>query len=149
MKETHTATFPEFALLCELGEGDVVTMNYRPKNRNLPCVALAVDGRTVAKTDNILRSYQETILFLGEMFDPDAGREVPLYCRDVRYIAAAIRYIRHWRFDNYNSDEETEPEVLQPFPDEKSAIAYLKEVGQWEIMNGNYSLYPLSNWQPI
>lgn len=149
MKETHLATFPTYALLCELGEGDVVTLNYHPKSRDLPRVALIIKGRTVAKTDDILRSYGDSILYLGKMFDRDVGREADLYCRDLRYVAAAIKYILHWRFDKYGSKEETEPERLIPFPDEESAIKYLKDADLWEIMNGTSSLYPLENWQPI
>lgn len=149
MKETHMATFPTYALLCELGEGDVVTMNYHPKSRTLPRVELIVKGRTVTKTDDILHSYGRSILYLGKMFDRDVRREADLYCRDLRYVAAAIKYILHWRFDKYDSDEATDPERLVPFPDEKSAIDYLKENGLWEIMNGTSSLYPMENWTPI
>lgn len=149
MKETHMKTFPAYALLCELGEGDVVTLNYHPKSRTLPCVELTVEGRTIAKTNDILRSYGDSILYLGKMFDRDVGREADLYCRDLRYVAAAIKYILHWRYDKYNSKEATDPERLVPFQDEQSAIDYLKENGLWEIMNGTSSLYPMENWTPI
>lgn len=149
MKETRMTTFPTYALLCELGEGDVVTMNYHPKSRTFPCVELTSNGQTIAKTDDILRSYGASILYLGKMFDRDVGREADLYCRDLRYVAAAIKYILHWRYDKYDSQEPTDPERLVPFPDEKSAIDYLKENGLWEIMNGTSSLYPLENWKPI
>lgn len=142
-------TSTNFALLCELDEGDVVTMNYRPKSNRLPRVSLTANGRVVAKTDDILCTYGNDILFLGKKYDPDVGREADLFCRDVRYVAAAIQYIRHWRFDKYNSNEKTEPEVIHPFSDDKSAIVYLDKIGHWEIMNGKYSLFPLENWLPI
>ena len=148
MTQTHLARLPIYSLLCSLGKEDRVIVNYRPK-KNGPRIELKSNGKRLAVGDDILRSHGRGVLYLGKMEDAAVGRTTDLYCRDLRLIAAVERYIRHWRFDNYNSDEETEPEVLQPFPDEKSAIAYLKEVGQWEIMNGNYSLYPLSNWQPI
>lgn len=144
------ATSPTYALLCELGKGDVVTLNYHPKSRSLPRVELICDGRSVAKTTDILRSYGKSILYLGKMFDKDVGKEADLYCRDLRYVAAVIKYVRLWRFDKYNSKEETDPERLVPFPDEKTAVEYLKAIGQWEYMDGYpYSLYPLENWQPI
>lgn len=149
MKETHMTTFPTYALLCELGEGDVVTLNYHPKSRTLPCVELTSGGHSVAKTNDILRSYASSILFLGKMFDPDVGRDADLYCRDLRYVAAAIKYVRLWRFDKYNSNETTDPERLVPFPDEESAIKYLKSIGEWEAVHETSFLYPMENWQPI
>lgn len=150
MNVTHTSIFLSGADLCELEEGDVVYLNYNPKAEGMPCVTLVSNGKVVAETREILRSYSKDILYLGKYDTGFLPEKQELYCRDLRYVAAAVKYVYERRILRDCSNIKTDPERLVPFPDEESAIEYLKSIGNWEHMTTSpYSLYPLSNWQPL
>lgn len=155
MKVTHTSTIDSAALppgvdLCELEECDVVYLNYNPKTEGTLCVSLVSGGKTVAETDDILRIYGKAILYLGKYDTGFLPEKQDLYCRDLRYVAAAVKYVYEHRILRDYSFIKTDPERLVPFPDEKSAIDYLKSIDEWEYMTtSKYAPYRMENWQPI
>ena len=149
MKVTHTSPADE-ADLCELTEGDVVYLNYNPKKQGMPRVSLVTDGKVIARTDDILQTGSGGILYLGKYDTGFLPEKQDLYCRDLCHLAAAVKYVYEHRILRDYSFIKTDPERLVPFPDEKSAIEYLKSIGKWEYMTTSpYSLYPMENWQPI
>lgn len=155
MKVTHTAALDSYALppesdLCELEAGDVVYLNYNPKDLRLPRVSLVSKGKVIAETQDILRIGGKAILYLGEYDVVSLKEKQDLYCRDLRYVAAAVKYVYERRILKTKPDHDTEPERLVPFPDEKSAIDYLKFADLWEYMTtSKYAPYRMENWTPI
>lgn len=150
MKVTHTSTFLRGADLCKLEEADVVYLNYHPKKEGMPRVSLVANGEVVAETDDILKTYSEGVLYFGKYETGFLPEKQELYCRDLCHVAAAVKYVYEHRILRDYSFIKTDHERLVPFPDEESAIEYLKSIGKWEYMDGyQSSLYPMENWQPI
>ncbi len=149
MKVTHTSP-ADGADLCELEEGDVVYLNYNPKKEGMPRVSLVSNGKTIAETNDILDIYAGAILYLGKYDTGFLAERQDLYCRELRHLAAAVKYVYEWRFLKHGAYTKTDPERLVPFPDEESAIDYLKSIGKWKYMTtSKYAPYRAENWQPI
>lgn len=124
MIQTHTRTSPEFAILCSLEEGDRVFMDYAG-NR----IALYAGNKCLCEAKGLYdKPAASGELYLGDVYDSDAGRRVPLYTADLPMVAAAIRY-KHESKGLLAVGEDLLPaQFLEPFRTDGDARAYLETI---------------------
>lgn len=146
MKQTHISTWPDYALLCTLEEGDRVFMDYETQR-----VAL-YSGETLVSEEFGLYKHGSSVfeLCLGVYHDPDVGRDALLYTADLRFVAAAKRYKHECKGLLTIPEPPLPGQFLTPFRTEKEAEAYLNtlfnvaEAKKWKSTQESLAL-----WQPL
>lgn len=121
MIQTHTRTYPEFAILCSLEEGDRVFMDYA-RNR----ASLYVGDKCVCEANGLYdKPAASGELYLGDLYDKEVGRSVPIYTADLPVVAGAIRYKHESKGLLAIGEEPLPAQFLKPFRTDAEARAYL------------------------
>ncbi len=146
MKQTHVITSPNYALLCTLGEGDRVFMDYTAGR-----VALYSGKTLVSEGFGLYENERSDLeLFLGTFHDPDVGRDALLYTSDLRVVAAAIRYKHECKGLLTIPEAPLPGQFIIPFRTEGEAKAYLNTLFDLKtVETSQITKASFAEWQPL
>lgn len=146
MKQTHVITSPNYALLCTLGEGDRVFMDYAAGR-----VALYSGNTLVSEGFGLYENERSDLeLFLGTFHDPDVGRDALLYTSDLRVVAAAIRYKHECKGLLTIPEDPLPGQFIIPFRTEGEAKAYLNTLFNLKtVETSQITKASFAEWQPL